>query len=160
MIVPRLCLMRELLADKGSIYVHLDWHIGHYVKIAMDEIFGKDNFVNQITWQRTNAHNMNAKYFMRVHDVIYFYGKENGYVWNTQFLEYSPEQLKRYKPDAQGRLYTGQDLTITAAAKTRNFEWRGSQPPSNRGWALSLEKLEELWSQGKNSHKRKRLPST
>ena len=55
MIVPRLCLMRELLSDKGSIYVHLDWHVCHYVKIAMDEIFGRDNFRNEIVWKRHRA---------------------------------------------------------------------------------------------------------
>ena len=53
MIVPRLCLMRELLSTRGSIYVHLDWHVGHYVKVAMDEIFGRDNFINEIVWRRT-----------------------------------------------------------------------------------------------------------
>ena len=50
MITPRLILMRELLADTGSIYVHLDWHVGHYVKIVMDEVFGKDNFINEVIW--------------------------------------------------------------------------------------------------------------
>ncbi|MEI2642183.1 MAG: DNA methyltransferase [Candidatus Nanopelagicales bacterium] len=51
MITPRLILMRELLADTGSIYVHLDWHVGHYVKLVLDEVFGKDNFVNEIIWR-------------------------------------------------------------------------------------------------------------
>ena len=50
MLYPRLVLMRELLSDHGSIYVHIDWHVGHYVKVLMDEIFGKDNFVNEIVW--------------------------------------------------------------------------------------------------------------
>ncbi len=48
MIYPRLALMRELLSEKGSIYVHIDWHVGHYVKVLMDDIFGKDNFINEI----------------------------------------------------------------------------------------------------------------
>jgi site-specific DNA-methyltransferase (adenine-specific)/adenine-specific DNA-methyltransferase len=47
---PRLCLLKELLSDKGSIYVHCDWHIGHYLKIILDEIFGKENFINEIVW--------------------------------------------------------------------------------------------------------------
>ncbi|CAM5795378.1 DNA methyltransferase [Ottowia pentelensis] len=50
MITPRLVLMRELLADTGSIYVHLDWHVGHYVKLVMDEVFGKEQFCNEIIW--------------------------------------------------------------------------------------------------------------
>jgi len=57
MIYPRLVLMRELLSDQGSIYVHLDWHVGHYVKILMDEIFGKENFKNEIIWRRAYSHN-------------------------------------------------------------------------------------------------------
>ena len=57
MITPRLVLMRELLSETGSIYVHLDWHVGHYVKLVLDEIFGKENFVNEIIWQRSSAHN-------------------------------------------------------------------------------------------------------
>ena len=48
MIVPRLVLMRELLSDMGSIYVHIDWHVGHYVKIILDELFGKENFRNEL----------------------------------------------------------------------------------------------------------------
>ena len=55
MITPRLILMRELLSDAGSIYVHLDWHVSHYVKLVLDEIFGKDNFVNEIAWKRSDA---------------------------------------------------------------------------------------------------------
>jgi len=56
MITPRLILMRELLADTGSIYVHLDWHVGHYVKLVMDAIYDKDNFRNEIIWKRTAGH--------------------------------------------------------------------------------------------------------
>jgi len=55
MMVPRLILMRELLSEQGSIYVHIDWHVGHYVKIIMDEIFGKENFVNNIVWKRSSG---------------------------------------------------------------------------------------------------------
>src|SRR6185312_7704630 len=75
MITPRLVLMRELLSDSGSIYVHLDWHVSHYVKLVMDEVFGKDNFQNEIIWERTNAHNMPTKTFIRAQDVIFFYSK-------------------------------------------------------------------------------------
>lgn len=141
--------LRDLLSERGSIYVHLDWHVSHYVKAVLDEVFGIDNFVNDITWQRTNAHNMNAKYFSRIHDTVLFYVKNANFTWNPQFTETSAEQLKRYKPDATGRLYTGQDLTVSSISKTRNFEWRGSRPPANRAWALSEEDLEKLWAEGR-----------
>lgn len=141
-------LMRELLSEDGSIYVHLDWHVVHYAKGILDEVFGYENYRNQIIWQRTNAHNINPKYFLRIHDVILFYCKSDKITWNPQYTEYSPEQLKRYKPDETGRLYTGQDLTMSSTSKARNFDWRGSRPPANRGWALSEEELEKLWNEG------------
>ena len=74
MIVPRLILMRELLSDTGSIYVHLDWHVGHYVKIVMDEIFGKDNFVNEIIRQY-QVGGKSDRFYARKHDNIFFYAK-------------------------------------------------------------------------------------
>jgi len=74
MITPRLILMRELLADTGSIYVHLDWHVGHYVKLIIDEIFGKANFVNEIIICYTGPTNQKNN-FPRKHDTIYFFGK-------------------------------------------------------------------------------------
>lgn len=84
MITPRLILMRELLADTGSIYVHLDWHVGHYVKLVMDEVFGKDNFVNEICWwyKRWSAA---ASTFQRMHDTLYFYRKTERYKFNQLF---------------------------------------------------------------------------
>ena len=74
MITPRLILMRELLADTGSIYVHLDWHVGHYVKLVLDEVFGRDNFRNEVVWQKSGAHN-DANRFGNITESIYFFSK-------------------------------------------------------------------------------------
>src|SRR6266849_3786851 len=142
-------LLKDFLTEEGSIYVHCDWHVSFYIKSVLDEVFGANNFLNEIVWQRTNAHNINPKYFLRVHDIILFYAKSQKYTWKAQFTEYSPEQIKRYKPDENGRLYTGQDLTMSSTSRTRNFEWRGSRPPANRGWALSLLELEKRWAEGR-----------
>ena len=74
MITPRLILMRELLADTGSIYVHLDWHVGHYVKLVLDEVFGKDQFRNEIVWHyQAGTGPLNG--FAKKHDKILFYAK-------------------------------------------------------------------------------------
>lgn len=81
MIYPRLALMRELLSERGSIYVHLDWHIGHYVKILMDSIFGKENFVNEIIWNYQGTGEP-KKAFKRKHDTILFYAKTDKYLFN------------------------------------------------------------------------------
>ena len=74
MMVPRLILMKELLSDNGSIYVHIDWHIGHYLKIIMDEIFGRDNFANEII-RKYSVGGKSKKFFARKHDTILFYCK-------------------------------------------------------------------------------------
>ena len=81
---PRLCLMKELLSDRGSIYVHLDWHVGHYVKIMMDEIFGRENFVNEIIWCYKSG-GVGEKTFARKHDNIFLYAKNmNNNIFNMQ----------------------------------------------------------------------------
>jgi adenine specific DNA methylase Mod len=107
-------LLYELLAVDGSCYVHLDWHVSHHAKAVLDEFFGADNFLNEIIWQRTNAHNIKPNYYLRIHDVILFYRKSERYKWNGQFTQYSAQQLGRYEVDEEGRYYTGQDLTMTS----------------------------------------------
>ena len=112
MIVPRLILMRELLSETGSIYVHLDWHVGHYVKIVLDEIFGKRNFRNELVWYYYNKMpDTRNKLFPRSHDVIYWYAK-NGK--SEYFFEHQEEQrgkavkqLVRKKVD--GRMVNARD---------------------------------------------------
>lgn len=104
MLYPRLVLMRELLSDHGSIYVHIDWHVGHYVKVLMDEIFGKENFVNEIIWHY-QAGTAPSYGFAKKHDVILFYSiriKENTY--NPIRLMVKDESIYPYI-DENGRKY-------------------------------------------------------
>ncbi len=91
MMVPRLILMRELLSEQGSIYVHIDWHVGHYVKVIMDEIFGKENFLNEIVWVYSGATSPGLKIYARRHDVIFWYRKSKDYIFNPDEIrqEYS-----------------------------------------------------------------------
>lgn len=142
----RLVLLREILADDGSIYVHLDWKKCHYIKAILDEIFGEDNFQNEVIWERTNAHNMRTKTMPRAHDTLFFYTKSERFFFRTIYSGYSKAQLSRFKFDEDNRLYTGRDLTFTGANSKRQFEWRGTKPPSNRCWGSSFEGLEELWA--------------
>lgn len=104
MIYPRLVLMRELLSDTGSIYVHIDWHVGHYVKILLDEIFSKSNFRNEIIWHYFGFKRSTSKKFPQKHDVILSYSKTDDYFWETQYQPHKEEYLKRFKPDETGRL--------------------------------------------------------
>ena len=106
MITPRLILMRELLSDTGSIYVHLDWHVGHYVKLILDEVFGKNNFVNEIIWSYQGTGEP-KKAFKRKHDALYFYVKSiaseyyfDEIVASEDISEFS--KSKYNKTDAQG----------------------------------------------------------
>lgn len=82
-IYPRLCLMKELLSEKGSIFVHLDWHIGHYMKIMLDDIFGKDKFINEIIWHYESG-GMPQNNYSKKHDTIFWYRKSQEYIFNRE----------------------------------------------------------------------------
>ncbi len=105
MLYPRLQLMKRLLAPNGSIYVHLDWHVGHYVKVMMDEIFGKENFCNEIIWNYGALFKARETLWQRKHDNIYFYCKDpDKFTFNTQFSEYSEGSIGHYKyEDEKGK---------------------------------------------------------
>ena len=114
MMYPRLVLMRELLSDKGSIYVHLDWHVGHYVKLLMDEIFGKDKFVNEIVWCYTQG-GRPVLGFPNKHDILLFYSKTEDFLLNKEAIKipydlYSAKSSSAFtKTDSDGRkFYTKQ----------------------------------------------------
>lgn len=142
-------ILRELLTEDGSIYIHLDDHVSHYIKAIADEVFGIENFINEIAWQRTNVHNTAGRYG-RVHDIILFYTKSNKFAWNEILTAFSPAQLSRYLEDEEGRLYTGQDLTASRPnSKSGKFLWRGTMPTPNRGWGYTLEQLEKWWVEGR-----------
>lgn len=154
----RLLLLRELLSDDGSLYLHLDQKKAHYIKTIADEIFGESRFLNEIVWQRTNAHNESQQYG-RIHDVLFFYTKNKDYVWTPPRTDFSEAQLKRYRRDSNGDLYTCQDLT--AERKNSNsgkFEWRGTFPSEGRGWGYKVEQLEKWWKEGRIATKRDGTP--
>lgn len=96
MIYPRLMMMRELLSDKGSIYVHCDWHVGHYLKIIMDNIFGKGNFINEIVWSYKSGGASKRK-FSSKHDVIMFYSKTDKYYFSELKEKSYNRGLKPYR---------------------------------------------------------------
>jgi DNA modification methylase len=110
MMYERLVLMKELLAENGSIYVHFDWHVGHYVKVMMDEIFGYENFLNEIVWHYRTG-NIAQKIFARRHDVLLLYSKSYKYIFNPIEIKeyyrdiYGPD----FKPGFKGRKQTKDD---------------------------------------------------
>ncbi|MDR2981938.1 MAG: site-specific DNA-methyltransferase [Puniceicoccales bacterium] len=149
MIFERLTLMKELLSEKGSIYVHCDPRVNSAVRLIMEDLFGTDRMVNEIVWQRSTAHNMRTAGYARCNDTILFFSKSQEFTFNEQYVPYSEAQLARYKRDEDGRLYKAENLTFSSKSKSRQFEWRGSKPPSNRSWGASLEQLEAWWVEGR-----------
>jgi len=111
MIYPRLVLMRELLSEQGSIYVHLDWHVGHYVKILLDEIFGKDNFRNEIVWHYKTYQGQVKNHFPRKHDTLFIYSKEKNPIF-YMLKDDNPEQTIDFTRWGQ---YLNENNEITGA---------------------------------------------
>ena len=165
----RLVLMRELLSADGSIYVHIDQKIGHYVKILLDEIFGEENFRNDITRIKCNPKNFDRKAYGNTKDVIYFYSKSkpNGndkLVWNDYRLPLSKEEIAKQFPkiDKQGKRYA--TTPLHAKGETRNGPtgqpWNNLMPPHGRHWRYSPDELTRLdkaglieWSSSGNPRK-------
>jgi adenine-specific DNA-methyltransferase len=104
MITPRLILMRELLSDTGSIYVHLDWHVGHYVKLILDDVFGRQNFANEII-RHYQVGGKSERFYARKHDNIFFYAK------NLEKAQFYPKEIRLpftpHKQDKSGKNYGG-----------------------------------------------------
>lgn len=151
MIVPRLILMRELLAETGSIYVHLDWHVGHYVKVVMDEVFGKDTLVNEIVWKRSDAKgdfSQGSQHYSRLHDVILFYGKSLIRNWYPSFLPLSDEYVTNFYKhvDSDGRRYKLENMLGPGGEAKGNpvYEVMGVR----RAWRYSRERMQSLIEAG------------
>ena len=161
----RLTLMRDILADDGSIYFHIDNKMGHYVKILMDKIFGEKNFINDITRIKCNPKNFSRSGFGNVKDMVLFYSKSKHFVWNEprQKIEIKEDNKRFRLVDKKGRRYT--TIPLHAPGETKNGEtgkaWRGLLPPQGRHWRCSPKKLDELdkkglveWSSTGNPRKR------
>lgn len=145
----RLFLLRELLSDKGSIYLHIDCKIGHYVKIIMDEVFGADNFINEISRIKSNPKNFSRKAYGNQKDVIYFYAKKKGQnIFNNITIELDDtDKAKMFKKiDSDGRYYN--TVPVHAPGETINGKtggpWRDMMPPKGRHWRTSPDELEQL----------------
>lgn len=153
----RLIFLRELLSEDGSIYVHIDQKTGHYVKILLDEVFGEENFRNDITRIKCNPKNFERKAFGNIKDVIYFYSKSkpNGndpMKWMDYRLPLTQEEKEEQFPkiDKLGRRYA--TTPLHAKGKTRNGPtgkpWKGLKPPKGRHWRYPPSELSRLDEQG------------
>lgn len=147
-----ICL-RDLLCEDGSLYVHLDFNVGHYVKVALDEIFGLPSFRNEIVWRRTSAHANVSQRYGNVHDVLLHYTKSGEFTWNQQFAPYDDEYIATFfdQVDENGRRYARRDLTagMDRASKGQIYTWKGITPPPSRCWSMTKEKMDALDAAGK-----------
>jgi DNA modification methylase len=144
----RLMLLKELLADTGSIYLHCDWHKSHHLRCLIEEVFGPDNFKNDIVWQRFNYRADGLK-FGTVHDTILFSTKSNSYFFAKPYVSLKPSYIKsHFRPDATGRLFRLDNLTAPAhgkLGKPLRFGDRMIAPPSGTMWRHAQEGIDDLW---------------
>jgi len=142
MIYERLMIMRDLLADDGSIYVHCDWHIGHSIKLIIDEVFGKEQFHNHITWKRSTPRGNANKRYPELTDYILFYSKTDDYIWNEQYSEYRDEYVEKYysyTDEKTGRMFQPTSL-LGHSGINPVYEWKGLSKP----WRYPAHRLDEL----------------
>jgi DNA modification methylase len=147
----RIVEIHRVLKPTGSFYLHCDPTASHYLKLILDAVFcGQGGeYLNEIIWQRTTSHN-SANRYGKIADTILFYAKSQNYTWNDIRSDYSEAQLKRYQEDEDGRVYRAENLTADRAnSNSGKFEWRGTMPPASRGWAYTLDKLEEFFADGR-----------
>lgn len=160
----RIILLYRLLSDRGSIYLHTDYKIGHYIKVMMDKVFGMENFRNDITRIKCNPKNFSKTGYGNIKDMILFYTKGNNPIWNNPKSPYSPQDiLKIYnKIDSAGRRYTTVPIHAPGETKDGNTSkpFRGIYPPAGRHWRCAVEELERLdkaglieWSKNGNPRK-------
>ncbi len=139
----RLIILHQLLSDTGAIYIHCDWHKMPYLRCMLDELFGVNNFVNEIVWKRTRAAHSDATYFGKVHDTILVYRKGVNAKFNTQYTAHSEEYIKRFNRDENGRKYMLVPLHGPGQGKEREFFGKMIAPPPGRCWPVQ-EKIDIL----------------
>jgi DNA modification methylase len=151
MIYERLTLMRDLLAEDGSIYVHCDWRVNSYIRLVLDEVFGSDNFRNCLTWQKIRTTKAQSNGFGNVQDSIIFYVKSDKATFNNQFTEFDPAYIKsHYKPEKDtGRLYRTVSMVQKGSGPARSFGGKVIQPPAGRHWIWSQERIDEAMANGR-----------
>ena len=168
-------LLRELLADDGSLYVHLDHHVSHYAKAVLDEVFGSDNFINEIIWRRTNnpkGSQHDRQKFGQSTDTIFLYAKSSKFVLNINSVKRELSEaeiaLKYNKIDEKGPFYPGPVVRSKSMGVRPNlvYEYKGFKP-SESGWRMTKARLQELdvagnlgWSSTGNPYRKLRIGET
>jgi len=149
MIYERLVLMRDLLADDGSIYVHCDWRVNSYMRMALAEVFGGVHFFGELVWKRADSHN-DAHTYGTVHDTILFYSKSDVFTFNPQYVPLSEKTMNswyRHVEEGSGRRYNLGNLVSPHPRPNLTYVFQGIDPPVN-GWRVSSQRMEEYAAKG------------
>ena len=129
----RLLEMRRILKDTGSIYLHCDPTAGHYLKMEMDAVFGRDSFRSDISWKRTSAHSdtkQGRRQHGRIHDVLLYYTVGKSWTWNPIYTEYDDDYVQtfyRHEEEETGKLYRKDNLTAAKPGGDTEYEWRAKR---------------------------------
>ena len=144
-----LLAIKSIMSETASIYVHLDWHIGHYVKILLDEVFGEDNFVNEIVWRKLTAAKSQSDFFSNVKDTIFIFKKDEKVIFNPIYIK-SDEDKKNYPytEKGTGRKYGSFDFAQTGSGPVRQFGDNFLTPPAGKHWIWSQDKIDEGMNNG------------
>ena len=146
MIYERLILMRDLMHSDGSIYVHCDWRVNSFIRLAMSEIFGPNYFRNEIIWQRTGAHN-DADQFGVVSDSIFWFSRGDSWTYNPVYVPLSAEHVEtRFNQIEEGtdRAFFAGPITAPGDGPPRKFRGKEIFPPKGRHFSYSQENIDEL----------------
>ena len=150
MIYERLILMRDLMHEEGSIYVHCDWRVNSYIRLALSETFGEDRLVNEITWKRKGGSALSTMRKMSINtDTIFLYAKSDSPVWNQVYMEPDRDYVESMftRSDLDGRRFM---LNVCSSPTYRSnlvYDYKGYKTPPN-GWRYSRDKMEELDRRG------------
>lgn len=147
----RLILMRELLADTGSIYLHCDYHKSHHIRSLLDEVFGADMFVNEIIWKKTTAPKAQSVQFANIHDTIFAYSKTPVFTFNRQYTSYDKSYIDSFYryTDENGRRYRISDFSQNGQGEGRYFGDQFIMPKSGKHWIWSQERIDQGMKEGR-----------
>jgi DNA modification methylase len=154
MIYERLKLMHDLLAEDGSIYVHCDGRVSAYIKLILDEVFGAENYRNEIIWKRSTNISSISNIFRKAHDTIFYYSKSENTVLNKIYKEHSDDYLSQYNHNDTNGNYRHAPLLVSGKRNgSTGSVWRGFDPNTfgrnGMHWITKIDKLEKLDAEGK-----------
>ena len=147
----RLLMLRELLSEKGTLYLHCDYHKSHVIRMLLDEVFGPDMFVNEIIWKKTTAPKAQSAQFANIHDTIFAYSKTTSFTFNKQYTPYDKSYIDNFYKhvDEQGRRYRISDFSQNGQGEGRYFGDKYLVPSPGKHWIWGQERINKGIKEGR-----------